>query len=94
MRFHQWAVHELRHRARATARPFWFEAEMTSSCPGVFDDCSGNYEVEKLLREARVLLPKDVSDTETCALVVTWSTREEGLAFLDRLNEYLEGRGR
>ena len=71
---------------------FWFECAMVSACSPVFDHCEDNHDVEAQLRGAKVLLPKNQTDTECCALVVNFSSRQSGEKFIDRLNEYLESR--
>lgn len=78
-------VHEI------DAGQFWFEAAMISTCRPVFDRFDSNYEVEGALLEAGVIQPEhgDQCDSETCALVVNFSSREQGEKFIDRLNEYL-----
>jgi len=68
---------------------FWFECAMISACSPVFADCEDNHDVEKRLRKAGVITCKNRTDTEMCALVVNFSTREAGENFIARLNNYL-----
>jgi hypothetical protein len=72
---------------------FWFEAAMCSTCRPAFDLCEDNYEVEDVLRKEGVLLPANKTDTESSALVVLFSSKKSGEAFLDRLNTYLAKKG-
>ena len=66
---------------------WWFEAALSSRT--AFSDCDDNHDVEARLRRARVLLAGSKTDTETCALVVNFSSLKAGQAFIDRLNRYL-----
>jgi hypothetical protein len=67
----------------------WFSCSMVSMCAPLFDDTPDNYQVEEKLRRAGVLTAGNKTDTETCALLVLFSTRTSGLNFLRRLNKYL-----
>lgn len=71
---------------------YWFECAMVSTCEPVFDGCESNYEVEEVLRQAKVILPQNQTDSESCALVVQFSTPKSGEKFIDRLNAYLAER--
>jgi hypothetical protein len=70
----------------------WYEASMISTFPGVFDDCEDNFDVEDCLREAGVILPQNVTDTESCALVVYFNDEQGAEAFGERLQDYVEKR--
>lgn len=83
MQFKHSDIHKLE------AGKFWFECSMISTCKPVFDKCGDNYDVEKILRRAHVLLPSNRTDTESCALVVNFSSRASGEGFINRLNNYL-----
>lgn len=63
---------------------------MISTCQPVFKQCQDNYDVEKVLRDAKVIRPPNRTDTELCALVVIFKTQKEGHDFIDRLNRFLE----
>lgn len=80
------SLHDMQYDGKTV---YWFECAMCSSCPGAFDHLDDNYEVERVLREAGVILPQNETDSETCALVVNFSTKAAGLAFLERFNSYL-----
>jgi hypothetical protein len=69
---------------------YWFECAMVSVCRPAFDDCGSNYEVEKKLRDAKVIGFKNHTDTEFSALVVNFRTEEAGRNFINRLNAYFE----
>lgn len=71
---------------------WWFEAAMVSTCKPLFDDCESNYDVEAKLRKAHVIRKDNQTDTESCALVVNFSSKKAGAAFVDRLNKYLEAK--
>lgn len=66
----------------------WFECSMVSACAPLFD-CESNYEVEKKLQEAKVILPNNDCDSESCALVVNFASLKSANAFIKRLNAYL-----
>lgn len=68
---------------------WWFECAMVSSCAPLFNGCDSNYEVEDLLRKAKVLDRRNQTDTESCALVVNFSSEKSGQKFIDRLNAFL-----
>lgn len=67
----------------------WYEGAMISTFPGVFDDCDSNYEVEDKLRKAGVIKPQNQTDTETCALVVNFSSMKSAEKFEERLEAYI-----
>jgi signal transduction histidine kinase len=69
---------------------WYFDCAMNTSCPEVFGHCEDNYEVEQILRKAKVLTAKSSVDTESCALVVNFSTKNAATAFISRLNKYIE----
>lgn len=73
---------------------FHFEAAMVSTCAPLFDDCESNYEVEKKLLEAKVITPKNECDSESCALVVYFSSLVSANKFIGRLNAYLVEKAR
>jgi hypothetical protein len=68
---------------------YWFECAMISRCSPVFDRCDDNHDVEDLLRKQKVILPTNQTDSESCALVVNFSSQKAGEAFVNRLNKYL-----
>jgi hypothetical protein len=68
---------------------FWFECAMVSACAPLFDHCDSNYEVEDLLRKAKVLHKRNQTDSESCALVVNFSSEKSAQKFIDRLNAFL-----
>ena len=68
----------------------WYEAAMISTFPGVFDDCESNYEVEERLRKAGVIKPQNQTDTESCALVVNFSSIKSAEKFEERLEQYIQ----
>jgi hypothetical protein len=79
-----------KHESYSGDKTYWlFDCSMVSSCGPIFRDCDSNYEVEAVLRKAHVLRKNSNTDTETCALVVMFSTEKAGHAFIDRLNAYL-----
>ncbi len=82
--FYHTSIHELEPGS------YYFDCAMITACKPVFDRCSDNYEVEDVLRKAKVILPQNQTDTESCALVLNFSSRKAGEAFIDRLNRYLE----
>lgn len=67
----------------------WFEAAMILTCRPLFDDCDSNYEVEQKLKQAKVILPNNLCDSESCALVVNFASLKSANAFVKRLNAYL-----
>jgi hypothetical protein len=69
---------------------FWFEAAMISTFPGYFEGCQSNYEVETILRKAKVIRKDNRTDTESCALLVLFSNRKSGEKFIERLNKWLD----
>ena len=69
---------------------YFFDCSMVSSCAPAFDDCDSNHEVEEKLRAAGVIKPQNKTDTESCALVINFSSEESGHKFIDRLNGYLQ----
>jgi hypothetical protein len=72
-------------------KKYWlFECGMISTCSPLFDSLEDNYGVEKILRSRKVISPKTKTDTESCALVIQFSTKKAGEKFIDRLNAYLE----
>lgn len=83
-RFSESSIHDLGDGS------FWFECSMCSSVPSHFGDLDDNYAVEDRLRKAKVILSRNQTDSETCALVVNFSSRVAGQSFLSRLNRYIE----
>lgn len=69
---------------------FYFDCGMVHTCKPTFDRCDTNYDVEAVLRKAGVIRKNNRTDTESCSLVVLFSTRKAGEAFLARLNKFLE----
>jgi len=67
-----------------------FEAAMISTFPGVFDDCDSNYEVEDRLRKAGVIHKRNQTDTESCALVIRFTSEKSAFAFAKRLQAYIQ----
>ncbi len=67
----------------------YFDCSMIHTCQPVFDACEENYEVEKILRENGVIRKNNRTDTESCSLVVLFSNRKSGEAFIKRLNIFL-----
>lgn len=70
---------------------YWFECAMVTTCRPLFPHDWSNYEVEDDLRSHGVIADCE-TDTETSALVVNFTSREEGEAFIARLNLYLQQR--
>lgn len=68
---------------------YWFECAMISTCKPVFDKCADNYEVETMLRDARVIHKRTKTDTESSALVVLFASEKAGDSFIERLNAFL-----
>ena len=69
---------------------YWlFDCSMVSTCEPLFDDCESNYEVEKKLQEAKVILRQNNTDSESCALVVRFGSVSAANKFIGRLNSYL-----
>jgi len=69
---------------------YWlFDCSMVSTCEPLFDDCKSNYEVERKLRAAKVILTQNNADSEACALVVRFSSLASANKFIERLNTYL-----
>ena len=68
---------------------YWFETAMISTCDPLFNNYGDNYEVEAELRKEKVIGSKNKTDTESCALVINFSSESAGHKFIDRLNEYL-----
>ena len=68
----------------------WYEGSMISTFPGVFDDCDSNYEVEDKLRAAGVIKPQNKTDSESCALVVNFSSVKSADKFEERLERYIQ----
>ena len=67
----------------------WYEAAMVSTFRGVFDDCQDNHDVEDKLRKAGVIKAKNQTDTESCALVVNFSSMKSAEKFEERLEAYI-----
>lgn len=79
------------HEMEYGEHKYWlFDCSMISTCAPLLDQLEDNYEVEKLLRSRKVISPKTKTDTESCALVVMFSSQKSGEKFIDRLNEYLK----
>jgi len=78
------------HSIYKSGSNYVFDCAMISSCQPIFDNCNSNYDVERVLRKARVIRDQDRTDTETCALVVLFKTRKAGQGFITRLNHYLQ----
>jgi len=66
-----------------------FDCSMISSCQPLFDDCDSNYDVEEKLEKAKVITKRNSTDSESCALVVRFSSQKSADAFINRLNDYL-----
>ena len=66
-----------------------FSCNMVSNCHTVFSGCHHNYEVRDRLVSAGVINETCEEDTESSCMYVYFKTKEDGLAFLDRLNKYL-----
>ena len=66
-----------------------FDCAMISSCQPLFDDCDSNYDVEEKLEKAKVITKRNNTDSESCALVVRFSSQKSADAFINRLNDYL-----
>lgn len=62
---------------------------MCSVVPEVFGNCDSNYEVEDMLRKHKVIRQANKTDTESCALVVNFSSRRTAENFIKRLNIFL-----
>jgi hypothetical protein len=74
---------------RGSNRSWFFDCAMISSCKPVFDNCSDNYDVERVLRKEGIIRRGMKTDTESCALVVMFSTKDGGQKFIARLNKFL-----
>ena len=68
----------------------WFDCSMISTCAPAFDDCDSNHDVEDILKRAKVIHPKNLTDSESCALVIEFKSKKSGEKFIDRLNTYLK----
>jgi hypothetical protein len=66
-----------------------FDCSMICSCKPLFDNLSSNYDVEYQLRKAGVIKCSNDTDTESCALVVRFSSQMSADRFINRLNDYL-----
>ena len=66
--------------------PWWFEADLRL----VFEKFDANFDIERLLEGAGVIGPDDVPDSETCAFVCNFKTKEQGNRFIGRLNNFIE----
>jgi hypothetical protein len=78
------------HKMDDKKKPYWFfDCGMISTCKPVFDKCESNHDVEKVLRKAGVIRKNNMTDTESSALVVLFSSAKSGEAFIQRLNVYL-----
>lgn len=76
-------------------KTYWLiDCSMVSACEPLLDDCESNYEVEKKLRAAKVILAQNNTDTESCALVVRFSSLASANKFIERLNTYLVEKAR
>ena len=71
-----------------------FDCSMISTCEPIFDKCDNNHDVEDVLREAKVISARNQTDSESCALVVRFSSQDSADAFIWRLNTYLVDRGK
>lgn len=69
---------------------WYFTCAMVSTCSPIFDDCEDNYAVEDKLRRAGVIAEDDVSDSESCQMFVNFRSQAQAVAFIGRLNEYLQ----
>ena len=69
---------------------YYFDCAMISTFAPVFDQCEDNYDVESVLRNAKVIRTNNRTDTESCSLVVLFSSRSAGENFINRLNTYLQ----
>ena len=73
-----------------TGRPYWyFTAAMVSTCAPLFDGLDSNHEVEDLLRKKKVIRKNNTTDSEYCQFFIYFSSVKSGMAFIERLNEYL-----
>jgi hypothetical protein len=89
----QFSEKSLNRAEWSRSTPYWFEAAMLSTCgEEAFPGCYDNYEVEDALRKAGVIRKNNQTDTESCALVINFSSKSAGLAFIERLNKYLATR--
>jgi hypothetical protein len=78
-------------KADWSTKPYWYlDCGMCSTFPEAFDKCGSNYEVESILRKHKVIRKDSKTDTESCALVVIFSTEKAGVNFIGRLNKFLE----
>lgn len=68
---------------------YFFSCSMVSTCPKHFGHLDSNYEVERILRMHRVIRANNNTDSETCALVLYFSSKKAGQNFIDRLNKFL-----
>jgi len=71
-----------------------FDCAMISTCRPAFDYCHSNYDVEDKLRKAGVIRKNTRTDSESCALVVCFSSEKAYGNFIGRLNKYLREKER
>jgi hypothetical protein len=69
-----------------------FHGAMISTCSPVLDDLDDNHDFEARLRRAKVLRKNNRTDTESCEFWAYFSSQKAGMAFVERLNEYLRQR--
>ena len=68
--------------------PYWFECAMISACEPLFPEDWDNHNVQDALIKAKVIRGGQ-PDSESCALVINFTSKKAGEAFIDRLNAYL-----
>ena len=67
----------------------YFMCSMIGTCEPLFDNLNDNYEVEEKLYEHKVIGPEDFADSESCSLVINFTSYVNANRFIDRLNKYL-----
>jgi len=71
---------------------YFFTASMISTADPLLNDCDSNYEVADLLEREEVITQDMTEDSESCQLWVYFKTREQGITFINNLNQFLKRR--
>lgn len=87
----QFGDRDLHSQEREGRISWWFECSLSFVFRqrGIMD-VEDNYEVEERLRRAGVIKHNNLTATETCAMVVCFSSRVAARNFIGRLNEYIQ----
>jgi len=75
--------------------PFTFTAAMVETCQPIFNGCESNYEVEDILKKAKVIRTGKgcMTDSESCQFFIYFKRKDGANNFFKRLNKYLLERG-